>query len=223
MKRLSLCLTVLFTLLASSALFAGQGGTFPAAGIDLVTHELKIGLYDIADDGSDGEMLEELTFKGRMLLERTDPYTNADGFRQIDFVVKEWEAYSYSKVLDTLVTYSLNQGQPQRLSHITSQFRDRDFPARFYFAVRFDAIAFGERFFEGHEGAPVDAEFMEVPPSGNRRTSPTIWGFEDARIEMDHPQHGRLRFIPHNCNDTSGETLAVFGRDVGERTLPLSR
>ena len=223
MKRITLTLAAAAALVLALPLVAAAaktgGGSFPPAGIDLVEHELKIGLYEVEADGSTGRELEVLMFKGRMLIERADPHTNADGHRQIDFVVKNWDAFAYSQVLDTLVTYSLDEGSPQRLSTIVAQNPDRDFPAHFTFRVRFDAIAYGESFFEDLEGEPDGLEFMEVPPSGNRRTSPTMRGFETARIELDHPELGRIRFVPLECNDTSGITMMTFDNKVGERTL----
>lgn len=226
MKRIILisAAAALVLALPLTAAVSNRGGdSFPPAGIDLVQHELKIGLHAVEPDGSTGKQLEVLEFKGRMLLERADPYTNPDGYRQIDFVVKNWEAFAYSTTLDTLVTYRLNEGTPQRLSHIVAQNPDRDFPAIFLFNVRFDAIAYGESFFEGQEGSPTAPEFMEVPPSGNRRTSPTIRGFESTRIELDHPELGRIRFVPIECNDSAGETIMTFNDKVGERTLRAAR
>jgi hypothetical protein len=214
---------VLALALPPTAAASSRGDVFPPAGIDLVQHELKIALHAVNPDGSTGKQLEVLEFKGRMLLERADPYTNADGLRQIDFVVKNWVAFAYSRTLDTLVTYSLDEGSPQRLSRIVAQNPDRDYPATFVFNVRFDALAYGERFFEDQEGTPTQPEFMEVPPSGNRRTSPTIRGFESARIELDHPELGRIRFVPLECNDSSGETIMTFDEKLGERTLRAAR
>lgn len=186
-----------------------DGKYFPGAGIDLVQHELEIGIFTIADDGSDGNLLETLQFDGRMLLERGDPYTNADGFRQIDFVVKEWEAFAWSDTLQTMVNYRLTEGLQQKLSSITAQQASSDFPAEFVFSVGFTAHVLGIYLPHPH-GRPHEKDFFEVPPSGNRRTSPTLYGFEAERIEFDHPEHGQLRFVPLKCNDSKGETLVSF-------------
>jgi hypothetical protein len=200
----------------------GEGRHFPPAGIDLVTHELQVGIYTIADDGTDGERLETLKFRGRMLLERGDPYTNADKRRQIDFLVKEWEAFAWSDVLDTLVTYRLTEGVQQEMSSITAQQETSDYPAEFSFHVGFSATVFGqEAIIPPPGGNPEEEGFFEVPPSGNRRTSPTIYGFETVRIEFDHPQHGHLRFVPLMCNDSSGETLIAFEPESAARDKRL--
>lgn len=190
-----------------------EGKYFPAAGIDLVTHELSVGIYLIADDGSDGELLETLEFEGRMLLERGTPYTNADNLRQINFLVKEWEAFAWSDVLDTMVTYRLTEGLEQEMSSITAEQKGSDYPATFDFKVGFTATFFGLEDVVPQGGNPRQEGFFEVPPSGNRRTSPTMYGFETQRIEIDHPGQGRIRFVPLMCNDSHGETLVTFSSD----------
>lgn len=189
-----------------AAAVAPQPGVFPPAGIDLVTHELTIDVLQVLDDGTEGALLETLKFTGNMLLERTDPVVNEQGFRQINFVVQSWEAHAFSNALDTVITYRLSEGD-QESSTIVAQQKDRDFPATFTFNVIFDAIAYGNIFFPRHHGRPWWHDFFEVPPSGNRRTSPTILGFETARIEMDHPGLGRILFKPRNCNDSGGQTI----------------
>lgn len=199
------------SLLGLAKAAAPTPGAFPLAGYDLITHQLRIGIHEIKADGSTGKQLEILEFKGRMMIERGDPFTNADGFREVNFLVKNWEAFAWSDTLDTMITYRLTEGAQQNLSKIVAQQRDRDFPATFSFRVKFDGISYGETFVQEYEGYPTGDEFYEVPPSGNRRTSPTIRGFEDRKIEMDHPSHGRLRFVPIECNDNSGETIATFG------------
>ena len=201
---------------------APNGKYFPNAGIDLVHHELEIGIYTIADDGSDGNLLETLQFDGRMLLERGNPYTNADGFRQIDFLVKEWEAFSWSNTLQTMVNYRLTEGLEQQLSSITAQQTGSDFPAEFVFSVGFTAHVLGIWLPHPH-GKPHEKGFFEVPPSGNRRTSPTLYGFEAERIEFDHPEHGQLRFVPLKCNDSKGETLVTFEENSPAMDARLAR
>lgn len=191
---------------AETAVPVPQPGVFPPAGIDLVTHELTIDILRVRDDGSEGELIETLQFNGNMLLERAAPIVNEQGFRQINFVVQSWEAHTFSKALDTVITYRLSEGD-QENSTIVAQQKDRDFPATFTFNVIFDAIAYGSVFFPRHHGRPWWHDFFEVPPSGNRRTSPTILGFETARIEMDHPGLGRILFKPRNCNDSGGTTI----------------
>src|SRR5262245_35123276 len=130
-----------------------KGGRFPGAGIDLMTHELTVGIYRVGDDGSRQALLETLKFQGRMLGERGDPYVNADGYRQIDFLVRKWEAVAWSQTLNTLITYSLNDG-PQRMSKIVAQQTGSDYPARFQFNVNFGATAFDSIIDPEHEGMP---------------------------------------------------------------------
>ncbi len=218
-------LALVLTLAAGATLGATEapnGKYFPDAGIDLVHHELQIGIYTIADDGSDGDLLETLLFDGRMLLERGTPYTNADGIRQIDFLVKEWEAFAWSNTLQTMVNYRLTEGLQQQLSSITAQQTGSDFPAEFVFSVGFTAEVLGIWLPHPH-GKPHEKDFFEVPPSGNRRTSPTLYGFEAERIELDHPEHGQLRFVPLECNDSKGETLVTFEEDNPARDPRLAR
>lgn len=217
---LTILAAVILVLPASAAT---QPGTFPLAGVDLIDHKLRVELRQVNGDGSIGDLIETVTFKGRMLIERSDPYLNDDKLKQIDFVVKSWEAHGYSSALDTLITYRLSPDVKQELSSIVAQQDDSVFPATFRFRVTFDAVAFGEVFVESFEGEPEGNDFMEVPPSGNRRTSPTMTRFESARIEMDHPELGTVQFIPLDCGDEGGLTLQTFTAESGERTLSTSR
>ena len=203
---------------------AGERGKyFPAAGIDLIHHELQVAVHAIADDGSDGELLETLKFQGRMLVERGDPYTNRDGVRQIDFLVKEWEAFAWSNALDTMITYRLTEGIEQDFSSITAQQKNSDYPAEFDFAVSFSSTIFGSEGPVNPSGNPKEEGFFEVPPSGNRRTSPTLYGFETYRIEFDHPEYGQVRFVPKECNDSAGETIVTFDADSAARDTRLAK
>jgi hypothetical protein len=215
MKRVLMAASFALALAVGFVAYAAKpvpsAGSFPGAGLDIVTHQVVIDLWKVGPNGENQSKLETLKFEGRMLIERRDPRVNAQGFRQIDFVVKNWEAFAYSNTLDTLVTYKLTEGVPQKLSSITAQQRDRDFPAHFRFNVTFDAIAYGEAYAISYTGQPDNPEFYEVPPSGNRAKSPTLRGFESTRIEMDHPQLGKLRFVPVECNDSSGTTIATYG------------
>ncbi len=226
-KALYLGLVALLGLGVALAIQAGSdeqaGKFFPAAGIDLIHHELQVGIYKVNDDGSNGDLLERLLFEGRMLVERSDPYVNAGGFRQIDFLVKDWKAMSWSDTLDTMVMYYLSDGIQQEFSSITAQQKGSDYPAKFDFRVGFTATAFGETVIDPFHGNPYEEGFFEVPPSGNRRTSPTMYGFETERIETDHPAHGRLRFVPLACNDSDGQTLTTFDPDSPARDKRLRR
>lgn len=216
-------LVLLFALVAVPGSMAAEDAKdFPAAGLDLVDHRLRVEMRKVGAAGLLGEQIETLTFKGRMLVERADPYVNADGHKQVDFIVKSWEAHAYSTSLDTLITYRLSPDAKQKLSSITAQQAESAYPATFRFNVTFDALAFGDVFFDQFEGEPVGEDFMEVPPSGNRRTSPALTGFESARVAMDHPELGSLQFIPLDCEDEGGITIQTFTAESGERTLPIA-
>lgn len=224
MKSVRAVCVLLFLVLgfaATGPAHAGQGGRFPAAGIDVMTHKITVGLYRVDGKGELGELLETLQFKGRMLLERGDPFVSeeAGGRRQIEFLVKSWEAQAWSNALNTLVVYKLSDVE-QRPSTITAQQKSADFPASIHFRVTFDAYAYDTIFDPTHHGEPNGEDFMEVPPSGNRRTSPKITRFDAAKIEMDHPTLGRLRLHPIDCEDESGETIVTFS-DEQKKLLKL--
>jgi hypothetical protein len=184
--------------------------SFPPAGIDRVRHDLRIALLE--DDGSGNEVeLEVLTFEGHMTLERGDPYTNDAGVRQIDFAVVSWSATAWSGVLQQEILYVLSEDvERQPVSTITAEQKDRDFPATFEFNVIFDARANNRPVHRGHHGRPFGHGFRVVPPTGNRLTSPTITGFEDAVIRVQHPERRTtLIFRPRDCNDQASETVAT--------------
>jgi hypothetical protein len=210
----------IFGLMAGLALFAVPvfaedlpvPGVFPAAGIDQIDHELTVNLHRVGLDGQTGELLESLKFNGRMLIQRGDPHVNEQGFRQIDFLVTHWKATAWSNVLNTLVVYQLSDvAQPK--STIVAEQKTSDYPATFTFGVIFDPIAFAKYILEHWVGRPMGNGFMEVPPSGNRRTSPLLTSFESARIETVHPTLGTLQFVPQDCGDVAGVTLVTFTPD----------
>ena len=147
-----------------------------------------------------------------MLLQRGEPYTNEAGYRQIDFTVKTWEAIAWSKALGTPLIYRLSPDVQQEKSSIVAETKERDFPATFEFNVIFDAFAHDRLVMRQHHGRPEGGGFHRVPPDGNRRYSPTITRFEDAVIEVDHPQLGRLRFRPKDCNDQNSRTFQSASR-----------
>jgi hypothetical protein len=216
---LSLVLGFVLTGFASAGT-EGSTPSFPSAGLDVMTHQLTVGLYQVGPSGQLGSLLETIEFKGRMLIERSDPFENQDlGRRQVEFVVKSWEADGWSDKLNTLVVYKLSDVD-QKPSTITAEQKESDFPATIHFRVTFDAYAYDEPFELTYEGEPTGPLFMEVPPSGNRRTSPTITKFDTGRIETDHPTFGRIRFVPIACNDESGETIATFTEEQ-KRLLKL--
>jgi len=197
-------------LAAGAASAESKKGGFPAAGIDAISHEITVDLYALGNGVDNYRLLETLVFKGRMIIEREDPHLNAaTGKRQIDFVVQRWEAQAWSNALNGLVVYRLSN-VPQKTSTVTAEKAGSDYPARFSFNVTFDASINSQDIIIEHEGAPDGPSFMEVPPSGNRRTSPRMTNFETIRIEADHPVHGRIRFVPTACEDEGGDTLVTF-------------
>ncbi|HSS75984.1 MAG TPA: hypothetical protein VLV54_04490 [Thermoanaerobaculia bacterium] len=224
-----LCAAVLVTTMAAAAGAQEASskvgyvpGSFPGAGVDVITHRLTIGLYSVTKSGQQGDLLETLVFKGRMLVERGDPYVNKLGFRQVAFLVKNWEAYAWSQKLNSLVVYSLAK-VPQKMSTITAQQRESDYPASFHFSVTFNANAFGQQLnTDPYPGEPEGDGFMEVPPSGNRRTSPALSRFEATRIKADHPTLGSIMFVPMACGDEEGSTLVTYS-DEQKKSLRLPR
>ncbi|MDQ3982086.1 MAG: hypothetical protein M3271_05330 [Actinomycetota bacterium] len=184
----------------------GRDDEFPPAGIDLVHHDLRVRL----DVGGTGTGDETVKLFGKMLIRRDDPYTNEDGFRQIDFRVMSWEAAGWSWILKQNLTYVLSEDVEQPVSAIVAEQEGSDYPARFEFNVIFDVRADNLTVFRRHHGRPYGHGFMVVPPNGNRRLSPTIRSFEDARVSVEHPLLGSLFAIPIDCNDQKSETLATL-------------
>lgn len=180
------------------------GDVFPPSGIDLVEHQLRIRL----DVGRTGRGDEVIPMKGTMMIDRGDPYTNADGLRQIDFVVLSWMASGWSWTLQSVVTYVLSEDEEQPPSSIVSEQPDRDFPATLQFNVVFDARVNNRVVHRRHEGRPEGHGFFAIPPSGNRRTSPRMTVFEKARVAVDHPTLGIVEAIPLDCNDLGSTTVA---------------
>ncbi len=183
---------------------------FPKPGIDLVQHELRVDLF--GDRDGKEERLETLVFEGRMLLERGGASRDKEGTRRIDFRVRRWEATAWSDTLDAVVTYATGDNE-QPLSYIVSEGAESDYPATLTFNVVFDAYLDGELVFRAHEGRPEGHGFLEIPPSGYRKSSPTITSFEDTLIEAKHPKLGVLRFKPRDCNDQNSVTLKSFPDD----------
>jgi len=187
--------------------------TFPPAGTDLVHHDLRIDVFQVSDGQE--TLLETLTFDGRMLLERGDPYVNQYGVRQVDFEVESWEAVTWSEALDTSVIYRSVIGEEQPTSSIVAEKPGQDFPATFTFNVVFDAYAGGALVHRRHHGRPEGGGFLVVPPNGDRRLSPTITAFEQTQIEIEHPELGLLRFKPRDCNDRESTTLSTASASAG--------
>jgi len=201
----------------------GTAGAFPSAGIDQVDHEITIDLFQRIPNGTADKLLETLTFRGRMVLERGDAYVNSSGFREIAFVVNRWEATAWSKALSSMVVYRLNEGT-QPASYITAETTTADFPATFDFNLNFEASAYGTILRPRHHGRPKGHGFMEIPPTGNRPTSPTLASFETTLITADHPTLGTIYFKPRHCNDQGGTTLATYtAAEKANLKLPAGR
>jgi hypothetical protein len=195
---------LLGVLLAAEVSASAAGGKFPAAGTDIVEHDLRVQM-DVGDDGS---LDETLVFKGRMRLDRGDPYTNEQGLRQVDFVVRDWVAMAPSTILGGQVVYIISPQVAQPTSRIVAEQPSSDFPASFFFKVIFDVQFGGQTVFSQHAGMPEGHGFLVVPPDGNRANSPTITTFETTRILVQHPTLGSIRFSPLDCNDQNSVTLA---------------
>lgn len=181
------------------------GDSFPPAGVDIVSHMLRIRL----DVGKTGEGDEVVNMLGTMVIERGDPYSNEKGLRQVDFDVRAWQATGWSWTLKQVLTYVLSEGVEQPTSRIVAEQREGDFPATLQFNVIFDARVNNQLVFSNHEGRPEGHGFFAIPPSGNRRTSPRITTFEQTRIAVEHPSLGQMEAIPLDCNDLGSSTVAT--------------
>lgn len=181
------------------------GDVFPPSGVDIVEHQLRVRL----DVGRTGEGNETVVMKGLMVIERGDPYTNAEELRQVDFTVRSWQAVGWSWTLGGVLTYVLTEDEEQPPSVIVSEQRESDFPATLQFNVVFDARLNNRLVARRHEGRPEGHGFHAIPPSGSRRSSPRITQFESARISVDHPSLGSIEAIPLDCNDLGSTTVAT--------------
>jgi hypothetical protein len=187
---------------------------FPPAGIDIVEHELTVDMLQVSEKGKKKKLLESLVFKGRMTLQRSNPYRVARGKdagkSKIEFDVLTWVASAFSQKLQTEILYVLSEDVKQKPSMIIAEQPNRDFPAEFIFNVTFDARANNKTIRRRHHGRPHGTGFRTVPPDGNRRNSPTITGFEDNFIQLKHPTYGTIRFVPRHCNDNEGKTVVAL-------------
>lgn len=179
---------------------------FPRGGVDLIHHDLRVNL----DVGAKGKIDETVALSGTMLIERGGPYENEKGLRQVDFRVRSWMATGWSRQLNSDITYVLSEDVEQPMSQIVAEERGLDFPATFQFNVIFDARAGNRVVFRKHHGRPKGHGFFEIPPSGNRATSPTITAFEDTLIVVEHPEAGEIQIKPVDCNDQDSRTLETF-------------
>lgn len=184
---------------------------FPTAGMDIVEHELIVDMLQVGEKGKKQKVIESLVFKGRMTLERRNPYRitrgKDAGKSKIEFDVLTWVASAFSKELQTEILYILSEDVKQKPSVIIAERPTRDFPAEFIFNVTFDARANNRTIKRRHHGRPHGTGFRTVPPDGSRRNSPTITGFEDNYIQLKHPAYGTIRFVPRQCNDNQGTTI----------------
>jgi hypothetical protein len=187
----------------------------PQAGIDIVWHTLRVGVDDVdvgmtIDPVNPNEAFFEeiLEFSGRMKIQRGDPFTNMEGYRQVNFEVLDWTAVALSDYLappgQSLEIKYQKAAVPQPVSTIISEQLATDFPVRFKFNLIFDAFANGVLVFPQHHGMPEGGGFLTVPPDGN---SPVITTFEDALIMIGHPMLGIVQFIPLDCQDQRSSTI----------------
>ena len=212
---------------------------FPGPGIDLIHHEVSVNLFQVVN--KEEVLLETLNFQGRMLIERGKAYTNADGYRQVDFISLAWTATAWSKSLKQDILYILSEDVEQPLSNIISETKRRDFPATIQFDLVFDVRVNNRTIIRQHKGRPKGHKFLTIPPAADTRTelSPTVslFGADDimdigvaasTRGEMTYRHNPpasffakeggmiQLRVLPIDCNDKAGTTLVSFA----EITLP---
>jgi hypothetical protein len=205
---------------------------FPGPGIDLIHHEVAVNLFQVVN--GEEVLLETLNFQGRMLIERGKAYTNANGFRQIDFVAIAWTATAWSKALKQDILYILSQDVEQPLSNIIAETKKSDFPATIQFDLIFDVRVNNKTIITQHRGRPKGHKFLTIPPAVDTRTelSPTVSLFgtddimdigvaanEQGEVTFKHnppasfAKEGgmiQLRVLPIDCNDKAGTTLVSF-------------
>ena len=206
---------------------------FPGPGIDLIHHEVAVNLFQVVN--KEEVLLETLNFQGRMLIERGKAYTNADGYRQVDFIALAWTATAWSKSLKQDILYILSEDVEQPVSNIISETKKTDFPATIQFDLIFDVRVNNKTIIRQHKGRPKGHKFLTIPPAVDTRTelAPTVslFGTDDimdvgvAATEtgkmtfMHNPaasffkQEGgmiQLRVLPIDCHDKAGTTLISF-------------
>jgi len=205
---------------------------FPGPGIDLIHHEVTVNLFQVVD--GEEVLLEMLNFQGRMLIERGKAYTNADGYRQVDFIALAWTATAWSKVLKQDILYILSEDVEQPLSNIIAETKRSDFPATIQFDLIFDVRVNNKTIIRQHKGRPKGHKFLTIPPAVDTRTelSPTVslFGADDimdvgvgatakGEIAFRHNPPAsffkdggmlQLRVLPVDCNDKAGTTLVSF-------------
>jgi hypothetical protein len=202
----------------------GDGPTptqFPPGGIDFIKHDLRV---QITAEKRNPFKIVDMT--GAMIIQRSDPYLGKDGKRAIDFKVLSWAATGWIEELGMALTYVLSANVDQPTSTIVAEQDRFDYPASFNFNVIFDARLNNATAFERLHGRPEGHGFMQVPPTGDRRLSPTITRFTDVGVvTMRHPELGEVVVKPVDCNDRQGETLKELPgvRLIGPLTPPRAR
>ena len=205
---------------------------FPGPGIDLIYHDVAVNLFQVVN--GEEVLLETLNFSGRMLIERGKPYTNAGGFRQIDFIALAWTATAWSKALKQDILYILSQDVEQPVSNIISETKNKDFPATILFDLIFDVRVNNKTIIRQHRGRPKGHKFLTIPPAADTRTelAPTVSLFgrddimdvgvaanEKGEVTYQHNPPAsflneggliQLRVLPIDCNDKAGTTLVSF-------------
>jgi hypothetical protein len=214
---------------------------FPGPGIDLIHHEVAVNLFQIVN--KEEVLLETLNFQGRMLIERGKAYTNADGFRQVDFIALAWTATAFSKSLKQDILYILSQDVEQPVSNIISETKKKDFPATIQFDLIFDVRVNNKTIIRQHKGKPKGHKFLTIPPAVDTRTelAPTVSLFgrddimdlgvganEKGELTFKHNPTAKffkeeggmiqLRVLPIDCHDKAGTTLVSFA----EISLPAA-
>jgi len=189
---------------------------FPPPGTDVIEHELAI---DMKHNVGGASVQERLLFHGRMIIERGAPYTNAQGKRQIDFHAISWVASAFSRTTQRDIQFILSDDVTQPTSTILAEQAGTDYPASIFFHIIFDVRVNNELVYRHHHGLPAGHKFREIPPSGNRKKSPTIRKFETKKLEFTL-RRGRargakpfkFRFVPRDCNDRYSRTLVREGK-----------
>lgn len=181
---------------------------FPKAGIDFIQHDLRVRLCNKKRDFD-----ETVTLTGAMTIQRGDPYAGKNTCRIIDFKVISWVASGWIEKMGVALSYVAVEGEDQPVSTIEAEQPDSDFPATFNFDVLFDVRINNELVFRRLHGRPKGRHFRQVPPTGNRRLTPTITEFVDLnQVRIDHPQFGPITATPIDCNDQSGKTVLKLPR-----------
>jgi hypothetical protein len=137
-------------------------GQFPEEGKDQLVSALTVKL----DANGDGEFEETFVMTSLMSIERSEPYVNRAGRRQIDVNMTRWSAKGYSETLGKSVEYVLSAVEQPR-SDIVAQQSSADFPAEVTFRAIFDVRLDGQTIISGLEGTAHGTGWMSVPPDGD--------------------------------------------------------